>query len=212
MTDTFSGTTASASGEPPAGTASEDDSRTRTIADSAATTAFREHIARVDTEAEDRAVARQHAKGKQTARERIDALLDADTFLEIGRYTGSGAGAGARPSGVVTGFGQIDGRQVAVYSQDFSVSGGALGTIEGDKIVRLLDDALRLRIPVIGIGAGGGVDGQVLVMHDMLGINQDFSPRFLRRYADLNVVITDAVQAYIGDIKTRDFPNEKEQY
>ena len=156
MTDTFSGTTASAPGEPPAGTASEDDSRTRTIADSAATTAFREHIARVDTEAEDRAVARQHAKGKQTARERIDALLDADTFLEIGRYTGSGAGAGARPSGVVTGFGQIDGRQVAVYSQDFSVSGGALGTIEGDKIVRLLDDALRLRIPVIGLIDSGG--------------------------------------------------------
>ena len=156
MTDTFSGTTASAPGEPPAGTASEDDSRTRTIADSAATTAFREHIARVDTEAEDRAVARQHAKGKQTARERIAALLDADTFLEIGRYTGSGAGAGARPSGVVTGFGQIDGRQVAVYSQDFSVSGGALGTIEGDKIVRLLDDALRLRIPVIGLIDSGG--------------------------------------------------------
>ena len=72
--------------------------------------------------------------------------------------------------------------------------------------------ASELRIPVIGIGAGGGVDGQVLVMHDMLGINQDFSPRFLRRYADLNVVITDAVQAYIGDIKTHDFPNEKEQY
>ena len=156
MTDTFSGTTASAPGEPPAGTASEDDSRTRTIADSAATTAFREHIARMDTEAEDRAVARQHAKGKQTARERIAALLDADTFLEIGRYTGSGAGAGARPSGVVTGFGQIDGRQVAVYSQDFSVSGGALGTIEGDKIVRLLDDALRLRIPVIGLIDSGG--------------------------------------------------------
>ena len=156
MTDTFSGTTASAPGEPPAGTASEDDSRTHTIADSAATTAFREHIARVDTEAEDRAVARQHAKGKQTARERIDALLDADTFLEIGRYTGSGAGAGARPSGVVTGFGQIDGRQVAVYSQDFSVAGGALGTIEGDKIVRLLDDALRLRIPVIGLIDSGG--------------------------------------------------------
>ena len=72
--------------------------------------------------------------------------------------------------------------------------------------------ASELRIPVIGIGAGGGVDGQVLVMHDMLGINQDFSPRFLRRYADLHTVITDAVQAYIGDIKTHDFPHEKEQY
>lgn len=72
--------------------------------------------------------------------------------------------------------------------------------------------ASQLRIPVIGIGAGGGVDGQVLVMHDMLGINQDFSPRFLRRYADLNTVMTTAVQAYINDIKTQDFPNESEQY
>ena len=72
--------------------------------------------------------------------------------------------------------------------------------------------ASELKIPVIGIGAGGGVDGQVLVMHDMLGINQDFSPRFLRRYANLYEVITDAVQTYIKDIKTGDFPNEKEQY
>ena len=64
--------------------------------------------------------------------------------------------------------------------------------------------AQELTIPVIGIGAGGGVDGQVLVMHDMLGINKGFSPRFLRRYADLSTTIT--------DVKTRDFPNEKEQY
>jgi 3-methyl-2-oxobutanoate hydroxymethyltransferase len=72
--------------------------------------------------------------------------------------------------------------------------------------------AKELKIPVIGIGAGGGVDGQVLVMHDMLGINQDFSPRFLRRYANLYEIITDSVQAYIKDIKMGDFPNEKEQY
>ena len=127
-----------------------------TMADSAATRAFRERIARVDAQAEEAAAARQHPKGKSTARERIAELLDADSFLEIGRYTGSGAGEGARPSGVVTGFGQIGGRQVAVYSQDFSVSGGALGAIEGDKIVRLLDDALRLRIPVIGLIDSGG--------------------------------------------------------
>ena len=127
-----------------------------TMADSAATRAFREHIARVDAQAEEAAAKRQHPKGKSTARERIAELLDADSFLEIGRYTGSGAGEGARPSGVVTGFGQIGGRQVAVYSQDFSVSGGALGAIEGDKIVRLLDDALRLRIPVIGLIDSGG--------------------------------------------------------
>ncbi len=72
--------------------------------------------------------------------------------------------------------------------------------------------AQELTIPIIGIGAGGGVDGQVLVMHDMLGINKNFSPRFLRRYADLNTIITDAVQNYITDVKNCDFPNEKEQY
>ena len=72
--------------------------------------------------------------------------------------------------------------------------------------------ASELTIPIIGIGAGGGVDGQVLVMHDMLGINQGFSPRFLRRYANLAEEITRAVQAYIEDVKTLDFPNEKEQY
>ena len=69
-----------------------------------------------------------------------------------------------------------------------------------------------LDIPTIGIGAGGGTDGQVLVMHDMLGINKGFSPRFLRRYADLSTVINDAVSNYITDVKTSDFPNEKEQY
>ncbi|MBE6307163.1 MAG: 3-methyl-2-oxobutanoate hydroxymethyltransferase [Bacteroidaceae bacterium] len=72
--------------------------------------------------------------------------------------------------------------------------------------------AQELTIPIIGIGAGGGVDGQVLVMHDMLGINKNFSPRFLRRYADLNTIITQAVQNYIEDVKNRDFPNEQEQY
>lgn len=72
--------------------------------------------------------------------------------------------------------------------------------------------ASELTIPVIGIGAGGGVDGQVLVMHDMLGINQGFSPRFLRRYANLYEEITRAVQSYIEDVKSSDFPNEKEQY
>ncbi len=145
-------TTAPAPASGPAGARPE----SATMADSAATRAFRERIARVDAQAEEAAARRQHPKGKSTARERIAELLDADSFLEIGRYTGSGAGEGARPSGVVTGFGQIGGRQVAVYSQDFSVSGDALGAIEGDKIVRLLDDALRLRIPVIGLIDSGG--------------------------------------------------------
>lgn len=72
--------------------------------------------------------------------------------------------------------------------------------------------ASELTIPVIGIGAGGGVDGQVLVMHDMLGLTQGFSPRFLRRYANLQEIMTNACKDYINDVKSRDFPNEKEQY
>lgn len=72
--------------------------------------------------------------------------------------------------------------------------------------------AESLSIPVIGIGAGGGVDGQVLVAHDMLGITQEFSPRFLRRYHNLFEEIKGAVENYIGDVKSRDFPSEKEQY
>ena len=70
----------------------------------------------------------------------------------------------------------------------------------------------ELKVPAIGIGAGGGVDGQVLVIHDMLGISNDFSPRFLRRYADLHGVMNEAVGNYVSDVKSRDFPNEKEQY
>jgi 3-methyl-2-oxobutanoate hydroxymethyltransferase len=69
-----------------------------------------------------------------------------------------------------------------------------------------------LKIPVIGIGAGGGVDGQVLVLHDMLGITQEFSPRFLRRYHNLSDEINGAVKNYINDVRSRDFPSEKEQY
>lgn len=69
-----------------------------------------------------------------------------------------------------------------------------------------------LSIPTIGIGAGGGCDGQVLVLQDMLGINKGFTPRFLRRYADLGTVIEDAIGNYINDVKSSDFPNEKEQY
>jgi len=72
--------------------------------------------------------------------------------------------------------------------------------------------AKEVSIPVIGIGAGGGVDGQVLVIHDMLGITQEFSPRFLRRYHNLSAEITGAVKNYIEDVKSNDFPNEKEQY
>ena len=72
--------------------------------------------------------------------------------------------------------------------------------------------AKELKIPIIGIGAGMHVDGQVLVMHDMLGITKNFSPRFLRRYLNLYDEISDATKRYIKDVKDKDFPNEKEQY
>jgi 3-methyl-2-oxobutanoate hydroxymethyltransferase len=72
--------------------------------------------------------------------------------------------------------------------------------------------AKEISIPIIGIGAGGGVDGQVLVMHDMLGINKEFSPRFLRRYANLYQTIHDGVAQYVKDVKSMDFPNKNEQY
>jgi 3-methyl-2-oxobutanoate hydroxymethyltransferase len=72
--------------------------------------------------------------------------------------------------------------------------------------------AKEIKIPVIGIGAGNGVDGQVLVVHDMLGISHDFSPRFLRRYHNLYEEMKGAFESYIRDVKSQDFPNKKEQY
>jgi len=72
--------------------------------------------------------------------------------------------------------------------------------------------AESLLIPVIGIGAGPNADGQVLVSHDMLGITKEFQPRFLRRYANLYSIMTDAVKAYITDVKSNDFPNQNELY
>lgn len=72
--------------------------------------------------------------------------------------------------------------------------------------------AKSVRIPIIGIGAGNGVDGQVLVMHDMLGMSNEFHPKFLRKYANLQEVINEAVTHYIADVKSVDFPNENESY
>ncbi len=72
--------------------------------------------------------------------------------------------------------------------------------------------AKSISIPVIGIGAGGDVDGQVLVIHDMLGMNNEFSPRFLRRYLNLYEEMTSAIGQYVKDVKSSDFPNSNEQY
>ena len=70
----------------------------------------------------------------------------------------------------------------------------------------------ELEIPIIGIGAGNGVDGQVLVLHDMLGMTHEFNPRFLRRYLNLYDDINQAVKNYVDDVKNQDFPNENEEY
>ncbi len=72
--------------------------------------------------------------------------------------------------------------------------------------------AESVSIPVIGIGAGNGVDGQVLVTHDMLGMNHEFNPRFLRRYADLHGEMTKAFEGYKNDVKSKSFPTDEEQY
>ncbi|HEY2551043.1 MAG TPA: acyl-CoA carboxylase subunit beta [Streptosporangiaceae bacterium] len=110
----------------------------------------------------ERAVERQHAKGKLTARERIDQLLDPGSFTEFDelamhRATDFGVEAN-RPygDGVVTGYGTIDGRPVCIFSQDFTVFGGALGEVHGEKIVKVMDHALKTGCPMIGINDGGG--------------------------------------------------------
>ena len=79
-----------------------------------------------------------------------------------------------------------------------------------EKLAKRVSESVS--IPVIGIGAGADVDGQVLVLHDMLGMNHEFNPRFLRRYLNLHEDITGAVQNYVSDVKSRSFPNDKEQY
>ncbi|WP_019855433.1 acyl-CoA carboxylase subunit beta [Actinopolyspora mortivallis] len=110
----------------------------------------------------ERAVEKQHAKGKKTARERIDMLLDEGSFVELdehARHRSTNFGMDAsRPygDGVVTGYGTVDGRRVCVFSQDFTVFGGSLGEVFGEKIVKVMDLALKTGCPLIGINDSGG--------------------------------------------------------
>ncbi|MDO4887378.1 MAG: acyl-CoA carboxylase subunit beta [Actinomycetaceae bacterium] len=106
--------------------------------------------------AEEKAEVRQHSMGKLTARERINELLDEDSFTEIGQFAGGNMADGYTGAGVITGIGTVDGDSVAVYAQDFSHRGGTLGKVEGDKIITLMDKALQLRIPIIAILDSGG--------------------------------------------------------
>src|SRR5882762_7107063 len=109
-----------------------------------------------------RAVEKQHARGKKTARERIDVLLDEGSFIELdefARHRSTTFGMDSnRPfgDGVVTGYGTVDGRPVCVFSQDVTVFGGSLGEVYGEKIVKVLDFAMKNGCPVIGINEGGG--------------------------------------------------------
>jgi propionyl-CoA carboxylase beta chain len=109
-----------------------------------------------------RAVEKQHTKGKMTARERIEALLDPDSFVEIdelARHRSTAFGLDkSRPygDGVVTGYGTVDGRPVCVFAQDFTVFGGSLGEVFGEKIVKVMDLALKIGCPVVGINDSGG--------------------------------------------------------
>lgn len=112
--------------------------------------------AQLARDAEEHARDRQHVKGKLTARERLDLLLDDGTFEEIGRFSGGEINMGHAGAAVITGFGEVHGRRVAVYAQDFSVRGGTLGVAEGRKICRLMDQALTLRIPIVALIDSGG--------------------------------------------------------
>ncbi len=109
-----------------------------------------------------RAVEKQHAKGKMTARERIDALLDPGSFVEmdeLARHRSVNFGLDrTRPygDGVVTGYGTVEGRQICVFAQDFTVFGGSLGEVFGEKIVKVMDLALKIGCPVVGINDSGG--------------------------------------------------------
>ena len=137
----------------------------------------------------ERAVERQHAKGKMTARERIERLLDPGSFTELdelARHRATAFGIDAnRPygDGVVTGYGTVDGRPVCVFSQDFTVFGGSLGEVYGEKIVKLMDHALKTGCPLIGINDGGGARIQEGVV--ALGL---FAEIFYRNVAASGVV------------------------
>ena len=123
---------------------------------------LRQHLDEAIHAGSARAVETQHAKGKMTARERIGRLLDPGSLTELdglARHRATDFGVAAnRPygDGVVTGFGTVDGRPVCVYSQDFTVFGGSLGEVYGEKIVKLMDHALKTGCPIVGINDGGG--------------------------------------------------------
>jgi propionyl-CoA carboxylase beta chain len=123
---------------------------------------LRRRVAEVANAGSTTAVEKQHAKGKKTARERIAMLLDEGTFIEMDKYARHRSSQFGqekhRPygDGVVTGYGQVDGRQIAVFAQDFTVFGGSLGEVFGEKIVKVMDWAAKIGVPVVGLNDSGG--------------------------------------------------------
>lgn len=139
--------------------------------------------------AEHAAVDKQHARGKKSARERIDALLDEGSFTELDafvRHRSTNFGLEARRipgDGVVVGHGTVDGRPVCIYSQDFTVFGGSLGEVHGEKITKVMDLALRTGVPLIGISDGGGAR----IQEGVAGLTQ-FAEIFRRNVAASGVI------------------------
>lgn len=140
-------------------------------------------------DAEATATDKQHARGKKTARERIEALLDEGSFTELDamvRHRSTNFGLGSRRipgDGVVTGHGTVDGRPVAVYAQDFTVFGGSLGEVHGQKITKVMDLALRTGVPLVGILDGGGAR----IQEGVAGLTQ-FAEIFRRNVAASGVI------------------------
>jgi propionyl-CoA carboxylase beta chain len=154
---------------------------------------LKRRVAEVANAGSARAVEKQHAKGKMTARERIALLLDEGTFIEMDKYARHRSNAfgqnNHRPygDGVVTGYGQVDGRTVAVFAQDFTVFGGSLGEVFGEKIVKVMDFAMKIGCPVVGLNDSGGARIQEGVVS--LGLYGEIFlrnvPRLGRHPADL---------------------------
>ena len=123
---------------------------------------LKRRVAEVAHAGSERAVEKQHARGKKTARERIELLLDEGSFVEMDKYARHRSVAFGqdknRPygDGVVTGYGTVDGRTVAIFAQDFTVFGGSLGEVFGEKICKVMDFAMKIGCPVIGLNDSGG--------------------------------------------------------
>ena len=173
---------------PPAAPPAADPSpRLSTTADKLADLATRHQAAGVTAEAA--AAVKQHARGKKTARERIDALLDSDSFTELDafvKHRSTHFGLEAKRiagDGVVVGHGTVDGRPVAIYSQDFTVFGGSVGEVHGQKITKVMDLALRMGVPLVGISDGGGAR----IQEGVAGLTQ-FAEIFRRNVAASGVI------------------------